>query len=127
MLPGPEDDIASLFEDYPAGFDEFDAEEIADAFTFPCIIWQFGKGNVFADRHELMENIEALLDVFEREEIVHSTFQVLALSVSGPIAMATLSWRQEREDGDVALAFVCHYALMKGQEGWGIIQVVNES
>ena len=121
------DAIDVLFRDYAAGFDDFDAEVIADCFTYPVTIWQLGKGNVFHDRDELLENIEALLDVFEKEEIVHSEFEILSHSASGPTALATLSWRQERESGEAALAFICHYALMQGEDGPRIALVVNET
>lgn len=120
------DEIAALFEDYANGYDDFDADAIADCFAFPATIWQFAKGNVFADREELLENIEALLEVFDREGIVHSSFEILAKAISGPSALMTLSWRQEREDGDPALAFICHYCLLRSEEGWRIGMIVNE-
>lgn len=126
MIPETEDEIATLFEEYAAGFDDFDAESVADCFAYPCTIWQFGKGNVFADREELLENIEALLGVYEREDIVHSSFEVTALRASGGAAMASLAWAQERDDGEVALAFTCHYALIDGPDGWAIATVFNE-
>jgi len=126
MTPETEDEITALFEEYAAGFDDFDAEAVADCFAYPCTIWQFGRGNVFADREELLENIEALLGVYEREDIVHSTFEVAALNAAEGAALASLTWSQEREDGEVALAFGCRYALMDGPDGWRIATVFNE-
>jgi ketosteroid isomerase-like protein len=126
MTREEEDQITGLFETYASGFDDFDADAIADHFAYPCTIWQFGKGNVFADREELLENIEALFSVFEREDIVHSSFRVIEKVLTGHVAMVTLEWQQEREGGDVALEFVCHYALIESPEGLAIATVFNE-
>jgi hypothetical protein len=126
MTREEEDQITGLFEAYAGGFDDFDADTVADCFAFPCTIWQFGKGNVFADREELLENIEALLGVYEREEIVHSAFEVIEKVLTGNVALVTLDWQQERADGEVALEFTCHYALIEGPEGWAIATVFNE-
>ncbi|MCT8970772.1 hypothetical protein [Microbaculum marinisediminis] len=126
MTRQEEDQITGLFEAYASGFDDFDAEAIADCFAYPCTIWQFGKGNVFADAEELLENVEALLDVYEREEIVHSTFEVREKILTGSAAFVTLAWRQEREDGEAALEFICHYALMEGPDGFAVATVFNE-
>lgn len=121
-----EDEVDDLFAAYAAGFDDFDAEAVADRFAYPCTIWQFGKGNVFADREELLENIEALLAVYEREEIVHSAFEIVETVSAGCVTFVTLDWSQEREDGEAALAFVCHYALIERADGWKIATVFNE-
>jgi len=121
-----QDEITDLFQAYANGFDDFDADAIADCFAYPCTIWQFGRGNVFADREELLENIEALLAVFEREEIVHSAFTVIEDFTSGHVTLVTLDWRQERADGEAAMEFTCHYAVMEGHNGWSIATVFNE-
>jgi len=126
MKPGSEDDILALMETYAAGFDDFDAEAVADCFTYPCIIWQLGRANVFTDREELLENIEALLGVYETEDIVHSAFEAKSVAGSGTAALASISWRQEREDGEAAMEFACHYALVETAEGWRIAAVFNE-
>lgn len=124
--PETEDEIAALFENYAAGFDDFDADAVAGCFAYPCTIRQFGKDNVFADREELLENIEALLSVYENEEIVHSAFEIGALRIEGASASARLTWRQEREDGEAALEFSCRYALIDSPEGWRIATIFNE-
>jgi hypothetical protein len=111
-----EPDLAALFEAYAGGFDDFDEEAVAACFAYPTTIWQNGRGNVFNDAEELIENIEALFDVFEAEEIVRSTFTVTDWRAAGDSAWAVLFWRQEREDGEVALAFECRYAMIRGAE-----------
>jgi ketosteroid isomerase-like protein len=126
MTRETEDEITDLFTTYAAGFDDFDAEAVAACYAYPCTIWQFGRGNVFADSDELLENITALLGVYEREEIVHSTFDRIETMLNGSVGFVTLEWRQEREDGEVALAFICHYALIERPDGWVIATVFNE-
>ncbi len=111
-----EPDLLALFERYAGGFDDFDEEAVANCFAYPTTIWQNGRGNVFNDADELIENIEALFDVFEAEEIVRSTFTVTDWRASGDSAWAVLFWRQEREDGEAALAFECRYALIRAAE-----------
>ncbi|MCB8840573.1 hypothetical protein [Aurantimonas sp. VKM B-3413] len=124
--------LAAVFTDYAEGFDDFDAARILDCFAFPATIWQMGKGNVFLDAEELGENVEALLAVFEREEIVRSTYRVRSAATAGAAAFVTLDWRQEREGGDAALEFTCHYTLIRqvageGEPGdWLIALAVND-
>jgi hypothetical protein len=119
--------VEDLFVGYRDGFDDFDGEAIADCFLYPATIWQFGRGNVFADRDELMENVEALLGVLEREEVVRSDFEIVDIVVEGACAFAVLDWRQEREDGEEALSFRCHYTLLLTEaDDWRIVTVVND-
>ena len=118
--------VTELFDDYAAAYDDYDAEGIADCFAYPCTIWQLGKGNVFADEEELLENIEALLAVLEREEVVATRYEVLHQAVSGNTAHATLQWTQAREDGETALMFVCHYLLIHDDGEWVIATIVND-
>lgn len=119
--------IRELFSVYASGFDDFDADVIADLFAYPVVIWQFDRGNMFEDDEELLENIEALLSVLENEGVVQSEFDVQALSVSGPTALASVAWRQQRADGDVALAFTCHYHLVNIEGDWLIASIFNEN
>lgn len=120
--------VESLFRGYAEGFDDFALSKVLDCFAYPVTIWQLGKGTVFADAAELAENVEALFDVFESEEIVHSDFVVLEAKSSGNTAFVALEWRQERADGEAAMEFRCRYTLrrndLSGQ--WLIALVVNE-
>ncbi|MCQ8782320.1 DUF4440 domain-containing protein [Mangrovibrevibacter kandeliae] len=120
-------EIEALFERYAEGFDDFDADAIADCFAFPVTIWQSGRGNVFMDRDELLENIHALLSVFESEEIVHSAFEAKSTALTGEAAFVALAWRQEREDGEAALEFTCRYTLLREPGGdWRLALLVND-
>ena len=51
-----EEAIAQLFDDYQAGFNDYDIDRICDCFALPTIIWQHEKGHVFNDDEELIEN-----------------------------------------------------------------------
>ncbi|PTW62103.1 SnoaL-like protein [Breoghania corrubedonensis] len=119
--------IRELFATYAAAFDDFDADAIADLFAYPVVIWQFDRGNMFEDDEDLMENIDALLKVLDSEGVVQSDHEVNALSVSGPTALASVSWRQKRADGEVALAFTCHYHLVNIEDEWLIASIFNEN
>lgn len=118
--------LADLFDDYASAYDDYDAEALADCFAYPCTIWQLGKGNVFSDEEELLENIEALLQVLEREEIVATRYEILHQGVSGDTAYATVKWDQQRSDGETALEFVCHYLLICEDGDWVIATIVND-
>lgn len=122
--------VEALFERYAAGFDDFDPDTVLDCFLFPATLWQDGRGTMFADEDELAENVEALLTVFEREEIVRSVFRAVSFATEGPAAFAVLDWRQEREDGEAALEFRCRYTLLReeGDEGpeWRIAVSVSD-
>ena len=117
--------IRELFDTYAAGFDDFDAEAIAGLFAYPAVIWQFDRGNMFESDEDLIENIEALLKVLDTEGVVHSVFETGSLSISGPTALVAVSWAQQRGDGDVALAFTCHYHLVNIDEEWLIASIFN--
>ncbi len=119
-------EIEGLFSSYAAGFDDFDEEAVAELFTYPVVIWQQGQGYVFDDDEELLENIEALLEVFENEEIVQSEFTIEDLHISANVALARVAWQQMREGGEDALAFRAHYQLLRDEDGWVIASVVNE-
>ncbi|MCP1198551.1 hypothetical protein [Notoacmeibacter sp. MSK16QG-6] len=106
------DHIAALFDAYRDGFDDFDAETIVDCFAFPVTIWQFGKGNVFNEPDDLLENIDALLDVLGREEIASSDYEIKNCEIAGSTAFATIDWTQSRADGEEAWRFTCHYTLL---------------
>lgn len=120
--------VESLFRGYAEGFDDFDLPKVLDCFAYPVTIWQLGKGTVFADSGELAENVEALFDVFESEEITHSDFSVLEARSSGNAAFVALEWRQERSDGEPAMEFRCRYALRRNDLSghWLIALVINE-
>ncbi|WP_417670577.1 DUF4440 domain-containing protein [Roseibium sp.] len=121
-----EEAIAQLFEDYLAGFNDFDADRICDCFTMPATIWQHEKGHVFGDDEELLENIEALLAALDKEGVTNSDFQVVSSHISGAAALVTLDWTQETSDGESALEFTCHYQLILDGDQWMIAMVINE-
>ncbi|WP_282044622.1 DUF4440 domain-containing protein [Roseibium album] len=121
-----EEAIAQLFDDYQAGFDDYDIERICDCFALPVIIWQHEKGHVFANDDELIENIEALLKALEKEGIAHSEFQVVSSHVSGSAALVTLDWSQESADGEAVFEFTCHYQLIQQGPDWVITCIINE-
>ena len=123
---GIEEAIAQLFEDYLTGFNDFDPDRICDCFAMPATIWQHGKGHVFNDEEELLENIEALLGALDKEGVTVSEFHVASCHISGSAALVTLDWSQETADGEAALEFTCHYQLLFDGDDWTIAMVVNE-
>src|SRR3712207_4399265 len=122
-----ETEIRELFAAYGAGFDDADAEAVADLFAWPATIWQFAVGHVFEEPDDLAENIEALINVFDEAGIVLTTPAVRDVRIAGAAAFASVDWRQDDEAGEVLHEFRCHYALINGDRGWRIATVVNES
>lgn len=118
--------IAELFETYRSAFDDYDAEAVADCFAYPAVIWQFGKGNVFVDEEELLENIDKLFEALEREEVVRSDFEVLSAHVSGSTALVSLAWTQDNGADEPVFEFICHYQLVLDGDDWRIAMIVNE-
>jgi ketosteroid isomerase-like protein len=121
-----EEAIAQLFDDYQAGFNDYDADRICDCFALPAIIWQHEKGHVFNDDEELLENIEALLKALEKEGVTHSDFHVSSSHVSGTTALVTLDWSQETDDGEAVFEFTCHYQLIHDGSDWVIACIIND-
>ncbi|PVB62917.1 DUF4440 domain-containing protein [Labrenzia sp. 011] len=121
-----EEAIAQLFDDYLAGFNDYDVDRISDCFALPAIIWQFEKGHVFNDEEELVENIEALLKALEKEKVTQSDFHVVSSHVSGAAALVTLDWVQETADGEAVFEFTCHYQLVQNGTDWVIAGIVND-
>lgn len=118
--------IGDLFEAYAAALDDFDSGGVLDLFQYPCVIWQFDKGYVFADEDELAENVAALFRVYEREGIVHSDARLEECAVIGPAAVARLAWTQYDAAGEPVFAFDVSYHLVKQSGDWFIATVVNE-
>src|SRR5260370_3803 len=102
-----EDDIRALFAAYGSGFDEADAGAVTKLFAWPATIWQFGKGHIFADAEELVENVEALIDVFDEAGIKSTTPEVREVRVAGAAAFGDVVWRQRDEDGELLHEFTC--------------------
>ena len=119
-------DIADLFQDYADAMNDMDAEAVADLFTFPVIIWQLGKGYVFDDADDLIENVETLLDVFEEAGVIYSEPQVGPVHVTKTAAFASVSWRQQDEIGEVIHSYHCDYTLIRYKGSWLICHIVNE-
>ncbi|WP_349359839.1 nuclear transport factor 2 family protein [Stappia sp.] len=119
-------EVRELFDDYCAGFDDFDADGVADCFAYPAVIWQFGKGNVFADDEELLENIEKLFDALDKEGVVRSEYEVLSAHVGGDTGLVTLAWAQVDAADEPVLEFTCHYHLLFDGDTWRIAMIVNE-
>ncbi|KZM51688.1 hypothetical protein OA90_02795 [Labrenzia sp. OB1] len=118
--------MAQLFDDYQAGFNDYDIDRICDCFALPAIIWQHEKGHVFNDEEELIENIEALLKALEKEKVTQSDFHVASSHVSGSSALVTLDWVQEDSDGEAVFEFTCHYQLMQDGSDWVIACIIND-
>ena len=121
-----EDGIAGLFDDYLTGFNDSDADALIDCFHLPATIWQMDKGYVFDDEEDLAENIEALLDALDKENISFSEFSVVSAHISGTTALVTLDWHQESADGESVFEFTCHYHLIFDGDDWRIAMIVNE-
>ena len=119
-------DIATLFQDYADGMNDMDAEAIAELFAYPVTIWQLGKGYVFEDADDLIENIETLLDAYDKAGVTYSEPEIGPTHVTKAAAFATISWRQQDEMGDVIHAFHCDYTLVKQHSDWLITNIVNE-
>ena len=119
-------DIATLFQDYADGMNDMDAEAIADLFAYPVTIWQLSKGYVFEDADDLIENIETLLDAYDKAGVTYSEPEIGPTHVTKAAAFATISWRQQDEMGDVIHAFHCDYTLVKQHSDWLITNIVNE-
>lgn len=119
-------DIPDVFQDYADAMNDMDAEAIADLFAYPVTIWQLGRGYVFDDKEDLIENIETLLDVFEEAGVIYSEPEIGPVHVTKAAAFATVSWRQQDEIGEVIHAFHCDYTLVKKYSDWLITMVVNE-
>lgn len=121
----PETEIEALVEAYASGFDDYDPEAVAACFAYPAVIWQAGKGHVFANPDEMVENVSALLKVYEEAGIVLSSFEVGELFVTGDAALATVEWEQENADGVVLMDFTCHYQLVFDGRMWRIAMIMN--
>lgn len=119
-------DIATLFQDYADGMNDMDAEAIAELFAYPVTIWQLGKGYVFEDADDLIENIETLLDAYDKAGVTYSEPEIGPTHVTKAAAFATISWRQQDEVGEVIHAFHCDYTLVKQHSDWLITNIVNE-
>ncbi|WP_068318110.1 hypothetical protein [Polycladidibacter hongkongensis] len=121
-----EQGISELFERYADGYDDYSLSAILSCFTFPCVIWQADKGHIFEDEDQMTENIQALLDVYEDNNIAQSIYEEVDLYVQPTAATITLDWQQEDEEGEPVFDFTCHYNLVRIGRDWKIASIVNE-
>ena len=121
----PETEIEALIETYGAGFDDYDGEAITACFAYPAVIWQMGKGHVFADREEMGENATALLKAYEEAGIVASAFDIVEMVVTDAAAVAVVSWEAEDGDGVVVMEFTASYHFVQQAGDWRIAMIVN--
>lgn len=119
-------DIATVFQDYADAMNDMDAEAMIDLFAYPVTVWQLGRGYVFEDADALQDNIETLLDVFDKAGVIYSEAEIGPTHVTKASAFATVSWRQQDEIGDVIHAYNCDYTLVKQHSDWLITMIVNE-
>ena len=122
-----ETEIRQLFAAYAAGFDDADAAAVISLFAWPATIWQLGKGHVFEDADELIENVDLLIDVFDEAGIVLTTPDIRDIRIAGATAFASVAWRQEDEAGESLHEFTCQYLLLHRDGVWRIATVVNEA
>ena len=122
-----EAEIRDLFAAYAAGFDDADAAAVTDLFLWPATIWQLGKGHVFEDADELVENVDLLIDVFDEAGIVLTMPDIRDIRIAGATALASVAWRQEDEAGEKLHEFTCQYLLLHRDGAWRIATVVNEA
>lgn len=121
----PETEIEALIETYGAGFDDYDPEAVTACFAYPAVIWQSGKGHVFADAEEMTENVDALFKAYEEAGIVTSAFDLRDLAISDDSAVATVDWEAEDGDGIVVMEFSASYHLIHRGDRWQIAMIVN--
>ncbi|MTI18813.1 DUF4440 domain-containing protein [Rhodobacteraceae bacterium RKSG542] len=118
--------VNELFDRYADGYEDYDPQAIASCFAYPTVIWQLEEGHIFRDNEELIENLDALLDVHREYGIMQSVYEVVSVDVNGNSAFVTLDWQQEDEEGDVVFDFTCHYVLMLLEGEWKIATIINE-
>ncbi len=118
--------LSELFDNYADGYEDYDTARISDCFAFPCVVWQLDAGHVFKDKVELIENIDALLEVHREHYVTSSIYEVVSSHISGSTASVSLDWQQEDDEGEVVFDFTCHYLLINIEGAWKIASIVNE-
>lgn len=121
----PEAEIETLIDSYAAGINDHDIDAVLDCFAYPAVIWQFGKGHVFADAEEMAENVRAVLKLYDQAGAVLSTPTITEVSVHGETAIVTVEWDQEDTDGEAVFDFACHYHLVLDGPEWRIAMLTN--
>ncbi|MEO0496378.1 MAG: nuclear transport factor 2 family protein [Pseudomonadota bacterium] len=119
--------INQLFAAYADALNDFDADAIVDLFAYPATVWQFGKGHVFSDREDLMDNVEALLSAFDGAGVVTSacTIEMAEAPTGAGSAFASVLWTQDDAKGETVHEFRCGYLLVPDDGEWYIASVIN--
>jgi hypothetical protein len=119
--------IDDLFAAYTDALNDFDADAIVELFAYPATIWQFGKGHVFADRDDLLENVEALLAAFDSAGVVTSSCAIETAEAPEGVgsAFATVLWTQDDAQGEPVHEFHCSYLLVPDDGEMFIASVIN--
>lgn len=116
-----------LFAAYADALNDFDAEAIVDLFAYPATVWQFGKGHVFSDRDDLLDNVDALLAAFDSAGVVTSSYTIETneAPIGTGSAFASVLWRQDDAEGQVIHEYRCGYLLVPDNGDWFIASVIN--
>lgn len=115
-------DIREFFERYSAAFNRLDGEAVARLYAVPSGIASDKGYTHWPSFEPVRDNMVALCDLYRANGFSVATFETASFLAQGENnAIADLSWRVERVNGEAPWQFNTTYNLIRTAEGWRVL------
>jgi 2-oxoglutarate dehydrogenase complex dehydrogenase (E1) component-like enzyme len=115
-------DLTQFFETYRDAFNSLQGNAVAELYAEPSGIAQGGVYTHWPDRVPVIENMNALCDLYRKKGYVRADFEPIAYVNQGDQhAIADLRWRIEWNDGQEPWQFNTTYNVVHTNQGWRVL------
>jgi hypothetical protein len=118
-----EAEVSAFLNQYLETFVTYDSDQIAALYCVPTITMR-GDGSIhcFQSREEIARFFQGVADTYQREGATAGTMHDLEVVPIGErSALATVTWKNLRDDGSVARQWRQSYNVVRFAEGWRIL------
>ena len=123
MVKALEVEVSAFLNQYLETFTTFDGDQIAALYCIPTITMR-GDGSIhsFQSRDEIARFFQGVADTYRGEGANSGTMHDLVVVPIGErSALASVTWKNHRDDGSVAREFRNSYNVVRFAEGWRIL------
>lgn len=115
-------DIREFFERYRAAFNRLDGEAVARLYAVPSGIASDKGYTHWPSFEPVRDNMVALCELYRANGFSAATFETASFLAQGENnAIADLSWRVDRVNGEAPWQFNTTYNLIRTAEGWRVL------
>ena len=118
-----EAEVSAFLNQYLETFVTYDRDQIAELYCVPSITMR-GDGSIhcFQSREEIARFFQGVADTYQSEGATAGTMHDPEVVLIGErSALATVTWKNLRDDGSVARQWRQSYNVVRFAEGWRIL------